>query len=311
MNDTGIALFAYNRPVHTAAVLESLKRNKIKQLFIFCDGPKNTIDAEKVQETRKLIKFIDWTNTKVFEKEKNVGLAQSIIGGINTVLESHDRIIVLEDDCVVQENFITFMEQCFDLYKDTNIMNVSGYSFPIDLPVSYKYDIYFSQRASCWGWGTWRDKWRYFNNDISILSKIKQDRKLNNKIKFYGEDLILMLELQKKGLLNSWAVFWAINIALMDGLCINPVKSLVKNIGHDGSGEHCRPNDKYNTSLSSWDVNNKNFPVIIELNEEISLKCSQIFKLNIIGSIKMFVIKLIFIKPIYLAIRSILKKLSN
>ncbi len=38
---------------------------------------------------------------------------------------------------------------------------------------------------------------------------------------------------------NSWAIRWHVSLFLKNKFCLQPTRSLVKNIGFDGSGEHC------------------------------------------------------------------------
>jgi len=50
-----ICLFVYNRPRETELTLNALKANylaKESELFVFCDGPKNLEDKEKVEKVR-------------------------------------------------------------------------------------------------------------------------------------------------------------------------------------------------------------------------------------------------------------------
>lgn len=57
-----IVLFVYNRPKHTLQALESLMTNDLadkSELFIYADGPKESVLAEnlqKIQETRQVIR---------------------------------------------------------------------------------------------------------------------------------------------------------------------------------------------------------------------------------------------------------------
>lgn len=259
-----IALFVYNRSEHTQQTLESLIRNaefKNSVFYVFCDGAKTENDVNAVQNTRKLIHSYNLKNAIVIENKNNKGLARSIVDGVNLVLQNHDRIIVLEDDCVPSPNFLYFMNTCLDNYEfDERIMNVSGYAPPIDIPKNYNHDIYFSYRISSWGWGTWKRAWKYYSTDISILKSIEHSYLLKKKVDRAGLDLYPMLKRQVRGKLNSWAVFWSINIILNDGLSINPTKSRIMNIGHDGSGTHCPPDNKYNVRVNNQNPRNISFP---------------------------------------------------
>ena len=44
------------------------------------------------------------------------------------------------------------------------------------------------------------------------------------------------------GSLFTWAVFWYAAVFLNNGLTIYPKRSMVKNIGHDGSGMNSKSN---------------------------------------------------------------------
>ncbi|WP_158599151.1 glycosyltransferase family 2 protein [Methanohalophilus sp. RSK] len=268
-----IALFVYNRPDHTRKTLESLMGNPEfadSLLYIFCDGARSEKDKESVQSTRELIRSYKLENANIVENEQNKGLARSIVGGINNILQEHDRLIVLEDDCVPAPDFLHFMNACLSHYEsDEKIMNVSGYTPPIEIPEDYPYDIYFSYRFSSWGWGTWKRAWNYYSNDPGILKVIENSRPLKKKVDCAGLDLYPMLRRQVYGKLNSWAVFWAINIIIEDGLSINPVRSRIMNIGHDGSGTHCSSDSKYNVKINKEKTSNLSFPEKVVPDKEI------------------------------------------
>jgi hypothetical protein len=267
---TGIVLFVYNRPHHTKEVLKGLKNNNISQLYIFSDGSKNERDTEEVKEVRSLIRDIDWCDTEIHLSFQNKGLANSITDGVNYMLSKYDRVIVLEDDCLPSPDFVSFMEACFDRYENTEkIMSISGYSLPIRIPKNYKYDIYFSYRPSSWGWGTWRRAWNFFEMDETFLKEFKESRNIRKKIARAGDVLISLSEAQLKGEIDSWAVFWSLNIIKREGLCIYSVKPRVKNIGFDGSGVHCHPQTRYETGLIKHCDRNYIFPDANELNGKI------------------------------------------
>lgn len=275
---TGIALFVYNRPLHTQKVLEGLKKNHIAKLYIFADGLKTEEHRQNHERVRNLVDSIDWCETEIVKHSENKGLAESVIYGVNYVLDRHERIIALEDDCVPAPNYIDFMEECFDTYEgNENVMSVSGYSWPINKPDNYNYDIYFAYRLSSWGWGTWRRAWKYFNRDQELLKKIKESYQLYMKVNRAGRDLFPMFEKEVNEGLDSWAVYWAINIALHDGVCINPIKSRIRNIGFDGSGVHMTSADnRFDTQLIPDHYIRKGLPQKVAINGGINYQLEQI-----------------------------------
>ena len=240
-------VFVYNRSNHTKKVLNGLKYNyKLpEKLFIFQDGLKDKDNKEEWIKVNRLIHEIDWCNNEVIVSDYNKGLSDSILSGINYSFKRYDAVIVLEDDCVPTANFISFMNQCFEKYKDNKkIYSIGGYSWPIMLQKK-EYDIYGCGRISSWGWGTWKNRWIIYEKDYEIIRKMKQDKELSRNLAIWGNDLEDTLVGNVRGICDSWAVFWALNVILKQGICISPYQSFIKNIGMDGSGVHCGISDQF------------------------------------------------------------------
>lgn len=256
---TGIAVFAYNRNIHLLRVLDGLKKNLgIKNIYIFQDGLKCEDHRANWEKTKKVIEEIDWCEKKYILSTENKGLAKSIVSGINLVMEENDTVIVLEDDCVPAPNFVAFMTQCFEKYKDNKrVYSVSGFSWPIDLPESDS-DIYFCGRVSSWGWGTWKDRWKQYNIDYMAVKKLQDNKELSKRLAQWGKDLDNMLTDNIRGENDSWAVFWALNVIQNNGVCINPYRSLIRNIGMDGTGRHCGVTNRFDVAVD-MDSHNKLF----------------------------------------------------
>ena len=249
-----IAFFAYNRPEHTKRSLESLSKCEgaaESELFIFCDGPKKPEDEEAVKEVRALLKNRKWCGkVNIIERDENMGLANSIISGVTETVNRYERIIVLEDDLILSPQFLNYMNDALEIYKDNpRVMHISGYMFPVreKLPETFFYRV-----ASCWGWATWKRAWDRFENDPNKLMKDiektgrKWDFNINGSYVFYN----FLLE-QAAGKLDSWAIPWYASVFLADGLCLHPGRSLVQNIGYDGSGIHCENSDEYDVDVSN------------------------------------------------------------
>ena len=104
-----IILFVYNRLEETQLTVKSLQKNflsKESDLYIFLDGPKNNLDAKKIESVKKYIKQIEgFKNVTIFESKFNKGLAQSVIDGVSKIMGSYNKVIVLEDDLVVSKIF--------------------------------------------------------------------------------------------------------------------------------------------------------------------------------------------------------------
>ena len=113
-------LFTYNRSWHTEQVLSALKKNSEKPqvLYIFQDGVKTGDENIEWERVNHLINSVDWCDKEIIVSDCNRGLSASILDGINYVMKNYDAIIVLEDDCVPASNFLSYMRQCLEKYKD-------------------------------------------------------------------------------------------------------------------------------------------------------------------------------------------------
>jgi acetyltransferase-like isoleucine patch superfamily enzyme len=244
-----IVLFVYNRPDHTLQTLEALSKNDLASestLFVFADGAKENASHEelvRIAAVEEIVKKKSWCGEVVFNKrERNVGLAENIIAGISTTINRFGKVIVLEDDILTHPSFLRYMNHNLNLYADEScVMQISSFMFPITENVS---EIFFTCINLCWGWGTWSDRWKYFQKDEAILinelNKIEGYRHRFNMEDSY--DFQEQLWMNYAGRIRTWAVKWYASMFLMNGLALHPRKSLVKNIGLDNSGTHSVPN---------------------------------------------------------------------
>lgn len=261
-----IVLFVYNRPWHTEQTLNALKANDLADqsvLYIYADGPKKDASpeqTEKIKEVRKLIRKEKWcTEVHIIEAESNKGLADSIVAGVTEVVNRHGKIIVLEDDIVTSRGFLKYMNDALDLYEnEEKAMHISGYMFPVQgkLP-----EIFFYRQASCWGWATWANRWILFERDVQKLYhqavKLEKDvYDLDGTNQFWNQ-LIQNVERRRK----TWAVLWQFSVLLNHGLCLHPGKSLVNNIGLDGTGENCGNIGMFNGEIGE-SVKVKKVPIV-------------------------------------------------
>lgn len=233
-------LFTYNRSVHTQKVLDALSKNEIlpQKLYIFQDGIKDSTNVKEWEKVSDVINAVDWCDVEVCINQRNKGLADSIVNGLNYVFQENDAVIVLEDDCITHFQFMTFMNSALKKYQEEKkVYSISGYTWPVEVD-SNGTDAYFTRRISSCGWGTWKNRWEEYERDYRILGKIKNNNVLNQNLHIWGEDLESHLLGNIYGACDSWAVFWALKVIEKEGYCVVPYNSYIKNIGYDGSGVH-------------------------------------------------------------------------
>jgi len=276
-----IALFVYNRLEHTLKTVEALKKNKLAQaseLIIFSDGFKNEADKIKVDEIRKYLKSINGFKTvKIVEKDKNYGLAKSIIAGVTEIVNEYKKIIVLEDDLLTSPYFLKYMNEALDFYKDSQtVISVSGYAYPVKTKLP---ETYFLKGADCWGWATWKRGWNLFESDGKKLLEEIINKKLNKEFDYGGSySYTKMLKDQISGLVDSWAIRWHASAFINNKLTLYPGKSLVENIGFDNSGTNSSSSNKYNSPLYSEEIKIEN--ISTQESAEVRKIMANYFKKN-------------------------------
>jgi hypothetical protein len=253
-----VALFAYRRPSHLRQTLQALRSNpeaSQTELFVFCDGARDASVAADVDAVRNMVQeVLGFAAAHIVARESNYGLARNITEGVSEILRLRESVIVVEDDIVVSPFFLKFMNEALRRYRDSpRVGSISGYCYPVagQMP-----ETYFIRGADCWGWGTWRDRWKAYNPDGPALLSELRVRNLCHAFDFDGAmGFVQMLEDQIAGRNDSWAVRWHASCFLRDLLMLYPGRALAHNIGHDGSGTHSlAQDDTFNVPLSPTPV---------------------------------------------------------
>lgn len=251
-----ILLFTYNRLDHLKKTIYSLEKNTLSRnsdLIIFSDGPRKESEKYKIEKIRNFIKKISgFKSIKLYLRNTNYGLSKNLIYGITQILKKNPKVIVLEDDLVVDKFFLNFMNDGLEIYeKNSSVASIHGYIYPINFS-KITPEYFFIKGADCWGWATWRRAWKKFEkNGQKLLDQIdknqlKENFNFNNTYDYYK-----MLKKQIKGKNDSWAIRWYASAFLNNMYTLYPSKTFVKNIGIDGSGTHGSGNYAFKTSKFS------------------------------------------------------------
>lgn len=242
MNHAPIALFIYKRAEHLKKVIDSLKRCDgfyESEVYIFADGPCGESDVIDVMGAREVSKSLLGSHAHYIENEKNMGLANSIIHGVSELCEKYDNVIVLEDDLIVSNKFLTYMNDALNKYRnEKRIMQISGYMYPVSKFI-HRQEALFLPYTTSWGWATWARAWKLFDPNANGSNVLDTDKVMRKKFNMGGVyNYYGMLKKQKNGITDSWAIRWYWSVFSNHGLVLYPPITMVKNIGFDGSGTH-------------------------------------------------------------------------
>lgn len=264
-----IALFVYNRPNHTRRTLAGLQKNILadeSRLFIYSDAPKTPADEAKVHEVREIIAEVSgFKAVKIILRKQNMGLANSITEGVTGLVNEYGKVIVFEDDLLSSPHTLQYFNEALLRYEqEEKIMHIGAYMYPLkdkQLPQTFLF-----RAATSWGWATWARAWKNFEPDIEVLMA-QFDQQMISRFSIEGTMNFWKQMLDfKAGKNNSWAIRWYASIFLKGGLTLNPSRSLIQNIGNDGSGIHSNNESMYQVQLSRNPVTR--FPDVLEENAQ-------------------------------------------
>lgn len=274
-----VVLFVYNRSEQLQQVLNCLNDNAMASdtdLYIFSDGPKREKDIEKVEKVRIILeKFrVDnhFKSVTVYASQENRGLARSVINGVSEIVSKYGKVIVLEDDLIVAKDFLQFMNQGLEFYRDDERVGaISGYSLPIKLKkTSADKSVYKSRTGNSWGWATWVDIWNKVDWGDTWYDSFLNDTKRQKEFDKVQYGISNMLKEQIAGKIDSWAVRWDYHF-FMNGLCtIYPPKSKIQNVGfgQDGTHTHNENDEKKDVLAKEGNVQFIEYDQLVDMTVE-------------------------------------------
>jgi hypothetical protein len=83
------------------------------------------------------------------------------------------------------------------------------------------------------GWATWADRWNLFETNPGYINEIDTNCFLRDRFNVGLQNKMMMLKY-----MNTWDIRWYYTAFIRNGLGVFPTKSLILNIGFDGSGTH-------------------------------------------------------------------------
>jgi hypothetical protein len=289
-----ICLFTYKRLQCTKQTIEALQKNFLaseSRLFIFSDSAKKEADQAAVEEVRNYLETIKgFAEVNIIKREKNWGLANSIIDGVSNILAQYQRVIVLEDDLITAPNFLTYMNQALEFYESNKeVFSIAGYTSPLKFPSDYEYDVYFAPRASSWGWASWHDRWKDIDWQVKDFESFIKNSEQKKRFNQGGSDMVRMLSRQMRGEMDSWAIRWCYHQFKMQQMTVFPMRSKIQNIGFGDNATHTKFN-RFATILDDSNQMNFKMPEEVIRHRQIlkAFRATNSLLVRIIGRLKYY-----------------------
>ena len=251
-----VVFIFYNRPEVMTRTWAAIERWQPVELFLIADGPqeKKKRDRHICKVARQIVADVNWScDVRRLYSEKNLGCRQRVSSGLDQVFTEVDRAIILEDDCVVQDDFFRFCATLLERYvDDERFWGVSGTSF-ID-SASTNQEAYFATRyVSSWGWATWRRAWQAADQKMRFWPQWKKSRAWHQahrdpRERWYWH--LLFNDCYKKRI-DTWDFPFLANQWHNNGLFLMSNHNLVSNVGF---GKHATHTRDPKSSMAALDI---------------------------------------------------------
>jgi hypothetical protein len=246
-----VILLLYNRPHHSAAVLDSLAANGVRLVRAFVDQPGDPGVERNQEHLLELIHARSEPRIELQRSATRLGLARSVRTALSAVLSEADAAIVLEDDCVLRPGGIEYFRDALTrLRSDHRVRSVCGYLFPCEFDRGAGAPLLL-RRFCPWGWATWRDRWSMHEPRLASVVHCLTER--GPGLDALPADLARLC--RSPAYLGNgvdvWSVSWAVEHYLSGTFAVYPHESKIDNIGFDGTGQHCPATTAFATTTAN------------------------------------------------------------
>ncbi|MCC5881589.1 MAG: glycosyltransferase [Halomonas sp.] len=285
-----VLITVYDRVEHLRQCIDSLLRCPEAPhtiVYIASDAPYRKEDEKAIQKVRDYVKTIKgFEELVLFAREKNLGLQDNYKQAREYVFERHPALITMEDDVVVGQGFMRFINDGLEKYFDDNkVLAICGYIMPGGDGLEEK--PFFLNEQTPYGTGIWKHKESLTD---SFLSPLLADEFLRNWSLFHSLEHqtpanIRALPVIAKGDLIANDIQALLGMNRFNLFALFPPKTLTKSVGHDGTGMHSGVNHE----LQNQRVYDGFFTIPDNLEVKLSRKVNE----GIVRSQKSFLVTLV------------------
>ncbi len=242
-----ILYILFNRPDRIEPSFAPIRRYRPERLYLAADGPRPGApnDPERCRLAREKVRaLIDWPcDVRTLFRDHNAGCGLHVSSSISWMFESEDSGAIIEDDCVVADEFFPFCQEMLERHRnDPRVAQVNA--FVPHPPAADSNATSFSEYPAIWGWATWRRAWRDMDFEMKqwpslrwrIWSRFPPLEACIHFLLWRG----VHQKILRTGRADAWGFQWSIAVMMNRRLCVQPEVNLVENIGFGPDSTHCR-----------------------------------------------------------------------
>ena len=242
---TPVLFLIFNRPETTFRVFEAIRHYQPEELFIAADGPRphKAEDAARCEKVRSVASMVDWEcKVHTLFRTENLGCKYAVSGAIDWFFSQVEEGIILEDDCLPNDDFFRFCTEMLSRYRnEEQVMHIGGCNFNYGKFFSGESDYSFTVYPHCWGWATWRRAWRSFEKEMGSFPAYVQEKRIREIFPGSPYKQWRFLRIFRKCyekqpfFTDVWDYPWCYTLFRKNALSITPRRNLVCNIGMENA----------------------------------------------------------------------------
>jgi hypothetical protein len=264
-----VVVFVYDRIEHFSKCIEAIKANKEASetiLYVVSDAAGCVEHEEKIEKVREYSRSITgFKEVRFVFREENFGAFLSLQNGKAYVVKNHGRLIYMEDDIIVSDRFLEYMNMGLEVYKDRkDIFSICGCCRDF-ITIPYDKDVLLLPMMKPWGMATWKDRWIDAEEHIfnPVSREDMKDRELVGKIRKYNKTFLSYLREDMDERVKLFDARINLYVLKKNMYSVFPRRTLARTIGDDGSGLHMDTRGKY-SKVKLWEKNGD-----FEMDEDI------------------------------------------
>lgn len=260
-----VIFLIFNRPQTTAITFEKIRQARPPVLIVVADGPRQhkPNEFEHCMAARAVTEQVDWPCTvHRLYSDVNLGCERRVSTGISQAFEIVEEAIILEDDCLPDDSFFTYVDDLLTRYRnDSRVVGVSGNNFQGGIRRTSE-SYYFTKYMHIWGWATWRRGWELFDFQLKDWPAFvrnggyRQWHLQKDELAFWNMVYAKLMD----GSLNSWALRWQLSVWMYGGVTAIPEVNLVRNIGYGADATTTKDTDSELANLPMESVTIERHP---------------------------------------------------
>jgi hypothetical protein len=202
-------------------------------------------------EVRLIAQNVDWPCEVLTNfSDQNLGCRRRIETGLDWVFDQVDHAIIIEDDCVPNDDFWPYCEALLERYRDDiRIGAITGMNMQDSQPrgdAAY----YFSKYLHVWGWATWRRVWNNHDATMAFWPHMRRSTQWRTSCTDPIERLFWeeAFERVAHGEVDTWDYPLVASFFHQELLTATPNSNLVANIGFGADSTHTIGSAEFKTA---------------------------------------------------------------